>query len=111
VPSPPLKILLDEFVDCGLADHLSAHDVATVPGMGWAGIKNGELLRLAEREFDIFLTTDRSLPFQQNLSGMKMAVVVLAAKTSRLNHLIAVVPELLQKLSAAEPGQAVVVGS
>ena len=110
MPSPRLKILLDECVDRGLADHLSGHDVTTVPGMGWAGIKNGELLRLAESQFDIFLTTDRNLAFQQNLSRMKMAVVVLTAKTSRLDHLVAVVPELLRKLSSTKPGQVVVVG-
>jgi len=78
--------------------------------MGWAGIKNGELLGLAERKFDGFLTTDRNLAFQQNLSRLRMAVVVLAAKSSRLDDLVAVVPQLLSKLASAKPGQAMRVG-
>jgi hypothetical protein len=62
-----LKLLLDECVDRRFAGELPAHDVKTVPQMGWAGIKNGVLLTLAEAEFDVFITVDRNLSFQQNL--------------------------------------------
>ena len=59
-----MKILLDECIDRRLAKEIVGHDVKTVPQMGWATIKNGELLSLAEKEFDIFLTIDRNLSFQ-----------------------------------------------
>lgn len=62
-----MKILLDECVDRRLAKDIVGHEVKTVPQMGWATIKNGELLTLAEREFDVFVTVDRNLSFQQNL--------------------------------------------
>ncbi len=62
-----MKLLLDECIDRGLVKDLAGHDVKTVPQMGWAGIKNGELLTLAENEFDVFITIDRNLSFQQNL--------------------------------------------
>jgi Domain of unknown function (DUF5615) len=62
-----LKLLLDECVDRRFAGELPGHDVKTVPQMGWAGIKNGVLLTLAEAEFDVFITVDRNLSFQQNL--------------------------------------------
>jgi hypothetical protein len=63
-----VKLLLDECVDRRFAKELQGHFVKTVPQMGWATIKNGELLALAEKEFDVFITVDRNLSFQQNLS-------------------------------------------
>ena len=60
-----MKILLDECVDRRLATEIYGHDVNTVPQMGWAGIKNGDLLALAENSFDLFVTVDRNLSFQQ----------------------------------------------
>ena len=62
-----MKVLLDEFVDQRLAKDIVGHDVETVVSMGWASIKNGQLLALAAREFDVFITVDRNLSFQQNL--------------------------------------------
>jgi len=62
-----VNILIDECIDRRLAKQLSGHIVKTVPQMGWAGIKDSELLGLAEIEFDVFITVDRNLPFQQNL--------------------------------------------
>jgi hypothetical protein len=64
-----------------LARDLAEHDVKTVPQMGWAGIKNGALLTLAEKEFDVFITVDRNLSFQQNLHKLNVAVLVLHAST------------------------------
>lgn len=66
-----MRLLLDESLPRGLKRHLSAHDVATVPEQGWAGKSNGELLRLAEEEFDAFLTADQNVEFQQNLRAYK----------------------------------------
>ena len=71
------------------------HDVKTVLQMGWAGIKNGDLLILAEGEFEVFVTVDRNLSFQQNLTNYNIAVIVLRARTNRLRDLRPLMPELL----------------
>ncbi len=107
---PRLSVLLDECVDRGLARRLVGHDVKTAPQMGWAGIKNGELLRLAQRAFDVFVTTDRNLRYQQNLVGIDMAIIVLAAKTNQLRDLDDLVPQLLDVLPLAERGTAITIG-
>jgi hypothetical protein len=100
-----VKILLDECIDRRLAKEIVGHDVKTVPQMGWATIKNGELLSLAEKEFDIFLTVDRNLSFQQNLPRFHLAVVVLCAPSNRLWDLRALVPKLLDLLPSAKRGE------
>ena len=72
--------------------------------MGWSAIENGELLALAAKNFDIFVTVDQNLAFQQNISGFEIAVIVLRARTNRLTDLRALIPTLLTRLSAARPG-------
>ena len=72
-----MKILLDECVDRRLARDLVGHLVITVPRHGWAGIKNGDLLALAEKEFDAFITVDRKLSMQQDLTKFKIAVILI----------------------------------
>jgi hypothetical protein len=86
------KVLLDECVDRRLATEITGHDVRTVPEAGWASIKNGALLGRAQDAFDVFITTDRNLMFQQNLPKFDIAVIVLAATTNRLQDLIPLVP-------------------
>ena len=74
-------MLLDENVDRRLKrDFVEGHEVVTVAEAGWAGKKNGELLRLAEREFAVLLSTDKGIPHQQNLSGFDLAVVLCCAR-------------------------------
>ena len=65
---PDPKVLLDECVDRRFKPHISGADVKTVQEMGWAGLQNGALLQRAQADFDVFLTTDRNLAFQQNLN-------------------------------------------
>ena len=89
---------------------LIGHDVQTVPEMGWASKRNGELLRLAARQFDAFLTVDRRLQHEQELSTFQIAVIVLVARSNRLLDLLPLVPATLEVLPRAKPGQAVVVG-
>jgi len=101
-----VKILLDECVDRRFAKELKGHTVKTVPQMGWATIKNGRLLALAEKEFDVFVTVDRNLSFQQNLPKFKIAVVVLIAPTNRLADLRLIVPKMAGALLQLKPGQA-----
>ena len=82
-----MKLLLDECIDRRLAKEIEGHEVVTVPQAGWAGIQNGELLRLAQAQFDVFVTVDRNLSFQQHLPQFSIAVIVLQAPTNRLKDL------------------------
>ena len=75
-----MNILLDENLDWRLGRELTGHMVASVPLIGWAGMKNGELLRRAEAQFDVLVTMDRGIYHQQNLSGMRLIIVALHAK-------------------------------
>jgi predicted nuclease of predicted toxin-antitoxin system len=101
-----MRIFLDECVDWRLARDLAGHDVASARQMGWTSIENGELLALAAQRFDVFVTVDRNLSFQQNLGSFPIAVIVLRARTNRLADLRPLVPRLLAALTAAKPGPA-----
>lgn len=79
-----MKVLVDECVDWRLSREIVGHDVKTARQMGWSTIKNGELLALAAKEFDVFVTVDRNLSFQQSLPGFAIAVIVLRARSNRL---------------------------
>ena len=79
-----MRVLLDECIDRRFAKELEGHEVMTVPQVGWAGIKNGELLTRAQSQFDAFVTVDRNLAFQQNIPQFTIAVIVLESPTNRL---------------------------
>ncbi len=102
-----MKLLLDECIDRRLANNLPSHTVETVPQRGWAGRSNGELLKLAHRHFDAFLTVDRNPSSQQEVPLLEIAVVVLHAKTNRLADLEPLVPAVLAALPTAKPGQVI----
>jgi len=106
-----VKILLDECIDRRLAKDLKGHLVKTAPQMGWAGIKNGQLLALAEKDFDVFVTVDRNLSFQQYLPKFNIAVAVLSARSNRLADLQSLTPKLLAALPTLPRGQAVVIST
>jgi len=91
-----VKILLDECVDRRLARDLVGHLVSTVPKAGWAGIKNGALLALAEKEFDAFVTVDRKISLEQDLRKFKISVLLLRARTNRLEDIRPLAVELLR---------------
>lgn len=74
-----MKILIDENLPRYLKRVLASYDVSTVQEMGWSGIKNGELLKLAEADFDLFLTADKNIRYQQNLTGRQLAIIVFPA--------------------------------
>ena len=78
--------------------------------MGWATIKNGRLLTLAEKEFDVFVTVDRNLSFQQHLPKFDIAVILLRAKTNRIADLVALVPELVSIIPNARTGVVTPIG-
>lgn len=106
-----MRILLDECLPKRLKRDLVGHDARTVPEMGWASKKNGELLALAEADFDAFLTVDRNLSFQQDIGRFNVAVVVLVAKGNRYPDLQPLVPDLLAVLVGVAPGQLIRVGA
>jgi len=99
-----LKVLLDECVDRRLARELSAFSVQTVTGRGWAVITNGDLLARAALEFDVFVTVDRNLPFQQHLSKHQIAVIVVESVSNRLPDLIKLAPKIVEAIPTAPGG-------
>lgn len=107
-----MRLLLDECVPRPLKRELPGHDVSTVAEMGWSGKRNSELIRLVVAQgFGAFLTVDQNLPFQQNLRAAGIAVIVFVARTSRLNELRPLVPDLLRTLGRLDPGAVVRVGA
>jgi hypothetical protein len=98
-----MRILLDEDLPRRLGPLLLGHEVTTVQRNGWSGIKNGKLLALAGTSFDAFLTMDRNLEYQQNLAALPIAVLVVEARSNRLQHLEALVPAILRELNHIQP--------
>lgn len=105
-----MKVFVDECVDWRLARDIVGYEVKTARQMGWSTIKNGELLALAAKEFDVFVTVDRNLSFQQNLPAFAIAVIVLRAPSNRLADLKTLVPELLACIPGAKRGAVKYVG-
>ena len=101
-----MRILLDECLPARLSRDLPGHEVQTVPRAGWAGIKNGKLLRLiADSDlFDVFLTMDKNLPHQQKTKDLPFAVVVLRAATNRFEDTHPLMPAVLRRLAEFQPG-------
>ena len=106
-----MKVLLDECLDWRLARDIAGHEVKSAHQMGWATIKNGELLTLASKSFDVFVTVDRNLASQQNLSTYPIAVIVLRSRSNRLSDLRSLVPKLLDALARAKPRAAEIVSA
>src|ERR1700730_5442902 len=99
-----MRVLLDECVPRALRKELVGHEVSTVAEAGWAGVKNGELLQLAAGQFDLLLTVDRSLEYQQNFAGLTHAVIVVHAPSSEVDVLRPWMPAVLAAISEIKPG-------
>ena len=97
-----MKVLLDECVDWRLARDIVGHEVKTARQMGWSAVENGQLLALAAAQFDVFVTVERNLSFQQNVTTFDIAVIVLRAKSNRLHDLRRVVPQLVASIATAK---------
>jgi predicted nuclease of predicted toxin-antitoxin system len=106
-----LRVLLDGNLPRDLAPLLAGHEARTIHQEGWSDLANGDLLRVAAGKFAALITLDQSLRFQQNLRGHDIAVVVLRAKSNRLQDLRPLVPELLRVLLVAPRGDATIVGA
>jgi predicted nuclease of predicted toxin-antitoxin system len=100
-----VRILLDENLPADLAAEFAGHEVATVTRLGWQGIKNRELLRRAQGRFDVLVTMDRNLEFQQNIAGFEVTILVLLAPSNRMVHLRPLVPAILTTLKTVRPGE------
>lgn len=100
-----MRVLLDECVPRKLRRELPGHEVRTVAEMGWDGTKNGALLLRAAREFDVLLTVDSNLEFQQDTRTLPIAIIVLTAFSNDVNVLRPMMPAVREALAAIEPGR------
>lgn len=106
-----MRVLLDESIPVDFARDLSALDAQTVIGLGWAGLKNGALLREAAGQFDVLVTMDKNLQFQQNLAAHDIGVVLIRAHSNRINDLRPLVSQILAAIAASQPGEIRIVGA
>ena len=98
-----IRILLDESVPSRLGALLTGHTSVSVQRRGWAGIKNGKRLALAAGEFDVLLTADKGMEYQQNLSALPVSILVVLARSNRTEHLSLAVPLILETLQQMPP--------
>jgi hypothetical protein len=103
------KVLLDENLPHALEPELSAFEVWTVARAGWGGIMNGELLRRAAEEFDVFVTADRGIPHQQNLQKFKMGFVLISVRGTRIEDILPHIAAIRHAISTVAPGELIVV--
>jgi hypothetical protein len=103
-----MRILIDECIDERFRNSLTGHDCQTARYAGLAGLKNGDLLKAAVAgQFDVFLTVDQGIEYQQNLTGRKIAIIIFRAKSNRLRDLLQLVPTCLAHIESIHPGQIV----
>jgi len=100
-------VLLDECIPLEVVDELPKHDVQTIRGMRWRGKKNGELLQLAAAHFNVFVTIDQGLVFQQRIAGLKLGVITLAAVSNEMAELQHLMPALRHAVIKVKPGQVI----
>lgn len=100
-----MKILLDHCTPATLRKHLKPHEVKTARQMNWNGLDNGDLLREAQRQFEVMISTDANIKYQQTLANYDIGLVVLRGKTNALPSLIELVPEPLELLPTIQPGE------
>ena len=100
-----MKILLDECITKKLKKHLNEFEVYTINDLGWRGKKNGELLTLCvENKFEIFLSIDKNLTYQQNLSGQHIAVVIFNTRSSKIEELVKFLPNFKNQVASFKSG-------
>ena len=105
-----MRILLDENLDWRLGKCLLGHEVVSVQRLGWAGTRNGLLLKKAEETgFEVLITMDSNMTFQQNLAGHPLKIIVLRARSNRLADTIPLAPRILQFLPYIENGTVTVI--
>jgi hypothetical protein len=105
-----VRVLLDEHLPVDLAPELRGHDVDTVVGRGWAGVKSSDLLRM-RGDYDVLITMNRGIEFQQSISVLPFGVVIVRAASNRMQHLKPLAPAILDAISATTSGQIQRVGA
>jgi len=103
-----MRVLFDENVPRKLKWQVEA-EVLTVPEMGWGGVKNGKLLKLAEVEFDVLLTLDKGIQHQQNLTGLNISLILVSSVSSDIDDLLPLVPSINKVLKDIQVGQIILV--
>ena len=98
-----MRILLDECLPVPMRNILTSYQCITVGDRGWKGIKNGELLALAEGQFDLFITADQSIRYQQNLSGRRIPILELS--TNDLRRILAAASLLQSAIETIKPSE------
>src|SRR5260370_35713672 len=106
-----MRVVSYEHLPIGLAAELDGHGVDTVSGRGWTGVKNGELLRRMSGQYDVLVTMDRGLEFQQRISTLPFGIILVRAPSNRMQDLTPLVPSILSALDAVKPGRIRRVGS
>jgi predicted nuclease of predicted toxin-antitoxin system len=107
-----MRVLLDECIDEALRHGIAGHDCQTCRYAGLKGITNGQLLAAAEQSgFQVLITVDRNLQYQQRLHDRKIALVILEGRTTNLDDLLVLVPDILTALEALKSGDVVRVGN
>jgi len=96
-----VRVLLDEQIPVGLAVELYGHEVDTVVGRGWAGVKNSDLLHQMSGDYDVFVTMDRAIEFQQDTSALPFGIVLVRAASTRMVHLRPLVPAMPEAIAQA----------
>jgi len=102
-----MRLLLDECVPRRLKKEFVGHEVKTAREAGFAGLKNGELLRAATAEFNVLITVDKNIPYQQKLRSLPIALMILIAKSNRYEDLKPLIPRALESLKSIRPGDVV----
>ena len=103
------RVLFDEDLPRQLRRYLPAYSIRTAQEEGWSGIKNGELLRRASDRFQVFVTADQQLQYQQNIARFAIGVVVIEARDTRLPSLRMLLPQLERAIEEVQPGSVQVV--
>ena len=106
-----MRLLLDECIDEGFRHHFTSHDCQTCRYAGLTGLANGALLAAADQAgFEVLITVDQHMPHQQSLRGRSIALLVVRARTTNLDELLVLLPDVLTALENLKPGEAVRVG-
>lgn len=101
-----MRILIDECIDERFRKSFPSHECQTARFAGLAGLKNGELLDAAETaKFDVLLTVDQGLEYQQNLAGRRIAILILHPRSNRLRDLPPLVPACLERIKSLQSGE------
>lgn len=102
-----MKVLIDECAPKELKTFLEKKGYESMTEVGWAGKQNGELLRLAETRFDVLVTVDTNLRYQRNIEGRRIAVIIPAYSSNRIEHLRQYFPACASALDKIKPGEIV----